>query len=520
MSSPVLSAEGAAPLLLELARALRARHFYPSTHATFCSALRRAAVAWRDALSHAGQVEILVGEAGMTLADGAPVRGLGLEEFAEELQGAGIRYLGIRDGVTPDEITTLIDTLVDESGNQIPEGGFEKLLRAYQVKHLTTQAPEGQPDATQARPEPRAETDFEPRTASPAAQQAVPPETRGLSENTVELVRLLAQLELAADLGEYRLVANRIDSVLNKLLAAKNFVDAYRAALVYCRHSADASGWTQAICEEAKAQLSSMHQNSEMLDFVLERACAPTGLTSVQAIQVLTAVGPLAVPSLLAQHDSSESAVQKQTIGILIAMGEEALPALIEELASGQAPRVRRATRLLGDMQNPRAVEFLADILQGDDLSCRREAVRSLSRIGNSRALEIVAKVLTEDSEIAPVAASCLAASTSSVAVRALTGVIGEGADVPEELRLEAIRGLGRIGSRLAVPALGELLERKPFFGKKKLRDLRVAAAHSLGQIGGEAAYMAVQPHSGDTDAEVSRACQQALRQMSQAGEE
>ena len=101
------------------------------------------------------------------------------------------------------------------------------------------------------------------------------------------------------------------------------------------------------------------------------------------------------------------------------------------------------------------------------------------------------------------------------MAVRALTGVLSDGSAIPEELRLEAIRGLGRVGSELAVPALGELLERKPFFGKKKLRDLRIAAAHALGQIGGEAAYMAVQPHSSDSDGEVSRACRQALRQMS-----
>jgi len=509
-----------APLLLELARALRARHFYPSTHATFCSALRRAAAAWRDALSHAGQVEILVGDDGISLADGAAVRGLGLEEFAQKLQGAGIRHLGITAGVTPDELTTFIDTLVDESGNEIPEGGFEKLLHAYQVKHLTTQGQERPLAAASPAPGSTREPSPEPTIAPDALPEVAQPETRGLSENTVELVRLLAQLELAGDLGEYRLVANRVDSVLNKLLAAKNFVDAYRAALVYCRHSADSSGWTQTICEEAGAQLSSLHQNPEMLDFVLERACAPTGLTSVQAIQVLTALGPLAVPPLLALHDAAEAAVQKQTIAILIAMGEEALPALIEELASGQMPRIRRATRLLGNMQNPRAVEFLADILQTDDLSCRREAVRSLSRIGNTRALEIVAKTLTEDSEIAPVAASCLAASTSSVAVRALTSVIDEGTGIPEELRLEAIRGLGRIGSHLAVPALGSLLERKPFFGKKKLRDLRVAAAHALGQIGGEAAYMAVQPHAADSDAEVTRACRQALRQMSQATEE
>jgi HEAT repeat protein len=106
------------------------------------------------------------------------------------------------------------------------------------------------------------------------------------------------------------------------------------------------------------------------------------------------------------------------------------------------------------------------------------------------------------------------------MAVRALTGVISDDATVSEELRLEAIRGLGRISSELAVPALGELLERKPFFGKKKRRDLRVAAAHALGQIGGESAYMAVQPHTGDSDAEVSKACRQALRQMSQSAGE
>jgi hypothetical protein len=484
MSSKQAAAERVAPLLLELARAARARRFYPASHPTVQGALKRSAVAWRDALERHGELRVDVRDEGFALGDGTAIEALGCEELADMLRERGVRGFTSRPGLDLRQLATFVDLLNGDTTTPLAQ-----LLAEHDVTGLQVSEQPSEP-------------------VLPAQ------EAHKVSHATLELLRLISELERSDEVGSYRMVARRIRSVLQRLLSVKNHVDAYRAALVFCRHASDGPGLPGALREEARTELRELISCDGMIRFVIEKAGASSSLTSVQAVQVLTCAGPAAVASLLEEHGRRDPEDRRQLVSILIAMGDEAFPAIIEELGAEDSRRVRRAAMLLGDMQNPRGVEYLSKLLHQDDPNVRREAARSLLRIGSDRAIMTLVDGLGGAEPTALVAASCLGSTRNRTALRALSTAVPEASGRPEAVRIEAIRGLGRIGHESATPCLAAVLKTSGLFRRAENRELRVAAAHALGRVGGDDALTALRSAARRGDAAVREACQQALQQL------
>ncbi len=479
-----MSAERMAPLLLELARATRARRFYPAAHPTVQSALKRSARAWRDALDRHGAVRVDLRPNGFALVDGTAIEALGCEELADMLHMRGVRQLTAEPGLDLRQLATLVDLL-----NGTPSPSLASLLSDHDVTHLSV---------VERRQEPESER-------NPG---------HDVSDATLELLRLISELEVCNEPAAYRMVARRMSAVLERLIESKNAVDAYRAALVYCRHASDAAGLPGELREEARNQLRALASSEDMLRFVIEKARAESPLASVQAVQVLTCAGSTAVPELLAEHGRLDPEARRRIVSVVIAMGDEAFPSIVEELDCNDSRRIRRAVTLLGDMQNPKGVEFLAELLHNPDPSVRRDAARSLLRIGSERAVLTLVEALSGEEQTALVAASCLGAARNRTALRALGQVVPEESGRPESVRVEAIRSLGRIGLEAAVGCLAGVLRSGGFFRRKDARVLRVAAAEALSRIGGEEAMAALRTASRRGDTAVRKACHQALDQL------
>ena len=61
------TAQEIAPLVFELARAIRARRIHPAAHPIAVDALRRCAAAWQDVTSAANEVALEVHDGALTL---------------------------------------------------------------------------------------------------------------------------------------------------------------------------------------------------------------------------------------------------------------------------------------------------------------------------------------------------------------------------------------------------------------------------------------------------------------------
>jgi HEAT repeat protein len=483
--------------VLELARALRARRVHPSGHPVVVESLQRGVAAWHAVAGVEGEVSIDVGDLGLSLAsDGARLMCPGSVELADDLRARAISRVRLRGQAQVPDVSHLIETLTREQAELDSAGGAPKVLRASGARGVEIYT--SLPDADSGVAEAGEVGSF-------------------VTQHVAELVRHLAELERCDDVGSYNLLANKVTTCVDVLVREKRCVDGFRAALVFCRHATDRELRPDAIRREATERLRRLAASSALLDAIIEQACTANGLASVQATQVLIAIGPPAVGALLKHCAAAKDASRERAAQVLIAMGDAALPAVVDELRDGASERARRAARLLGEMQNPRGIEFLADALRSTDLALAREAARALARIGNDRAVSALVSGLKLAPQVAEACASCLGGVRQGAAARALGELVDLERDVPEGLRREAIRSLGRLASPEALRRLSRVLDHAPLFGAARFRALRVAAAQAIGQIGGAAALQTLQPHAKRGDADVRQACQEAIRRIERA---
>jgi len=121
------SADDLAPLLFELARALRARRAHPPEHPVVAEALGRVAAAWRAA-ARAGEAELALRDGGLERGDGRPLEGPGALELASELRARGIAIVWIEHIVHV--LVRVVERLVCmDAGRVIADGAPEAVMR-------------------------------------------------------------------------------------------------------------------------------------------------------------------------------------------------------------------------------------------------------------------------------------------------------------------------------------------------------------------------------------------------------
>lgn len=507
------SAEEIAPLVLELARALRARRVHPPGHPVVADALKRAAAILRAIAGSDSQVALDVTDSGLARRGGGPLGCPGATELAADLRARGASALCLDGVVRVEDLTQLVETLTRAPEEITKAGGVRKVFESAQPRGIALEAPVAPaPPVTAVAPTPPSRPMPAPVPVAEPKSGAEPPSF--LTQHIADLVRLLAELERCDDFGGYNLLANKVDTCVDALIRGKRCLDGYRAAVVFCRHATDREVRPDPIRREAADRLRRMACNDAMLEAIIEQACGAAGLASVQATQVLIAIGAPAVSALLAHCAGAKDASRERAAQTLIAMGDDALAAVVDELRSGVSDRARRAARLLGEMQNPRGIQFLADSMRAADVTLARDAARALARVGTDAAVAALVAGLKLAPPVAETCAGCLGGMRQAAAARALGELLDLEREFPDGLRREAIRSLGRLASIEALNRLKRVLDHAPFFGRARFRSLRIAAAQAIGQIGGPVALQTLHPHARGGDAEVRQACQEAIRRI------
>jgi len=495
-----------APLVLELARALRARRVHPSSHPVVADSIRRAAALWRVLAEGGAVLRFTVRADALVRANGVALGCVGGPELALELSSRGADALVLNGPADAHELELLVETLARDPEELVAAGGASAALAAAGAHAV---ALGGAAPARAPAPTPGGDAAPEPPPA--------PASSDPLAQQVAQLVQLLGELERCDDLGAYNLFANKLEICVDGLVRAKRWLDGYRAALVYARHATDRETRGDAIRREAADRLRRLSNNEDLLEAIVEHACTSSGLASVQASQVLVGIGVNAVSALLRHASDARDPSRSQASQILIAMSDAALAPVVEELRCESGERQRRAARLLGEMQNPRAVESLVDALRGPDAQLSREAARALARIGGDAAVAALVGGLRLGPAVAETCAGCLGGLRSSAAARALGELLDLEKEIPDALRREAMRGLGKLGGGEALVRLRRVLDHAPMLSKARFRPLRIAAAQAIAQIGGPAAIQALQPHANRGDSDVRQACQEALRRLERA---
>ena len=329
----------------------------------------------------------------------------------------------------------------------------------------------------------------------------------------------LTELQECADASSYADAARHAVHEAERASEEGRYDDAYRVLVALARDATGGAKRSPRQADLARSFLSSLASGMRLTD-LLDRACAPEHESSVEATQVLLALGEDVAASLIRDAETERDPARRGRMhGIVIALGEKALPELLRALEGDSPAAMRSAARLAGDIQNPAATSRLVALLDHGDAGVREEAAKALVRIGDPRALHALVRALRSSTPGLPaLAVYCLAASGSPAAVRPLAELMEEAArDGRVELARETIRALGRLGREEAARPLAEVLLRRSLWQRRRLRDLKVAAAAALGALPGDEAVGALAQAVGARDPQIRRAAQMALERRAQA---
>jgi len=367
-------------------------------------------------------------------------------------------------------------------------------------------------DATPASlPTPRVVAEDTDTEAVEAAGAAV--ELDGEDGRPGELEALLRELAGCEDDFQYHDLARRAEGLAGALYDEGHVDLGYRALTLFASHAGD-DGKRSPLQRDAAADHLQRLASGARLAELIDRACAPDGETSLGATQVLMRLGTSVVPVLFrAAEREAEPTRRGHLHGILIAMGDVAFPEVMRAMESGEPARVRAAVRLAGEMQSPRAVEPLAELLEGPAPALRQEAAKALVRIGDARAVDALVRALESPVEGVPNLASyCLGAAGSARAADALVAALRRSL-VRRDLAfaLELVRALGRLARPEPARELAALTRRGGLRQRRAWRELRVAAVNALGRLPGEEALAALGEAARARDADVRRAAEAAL---------
>jgi HEAT repeat protein len=532
-----------ATLLIELGRAVKACRFFAPDRPERKAALERSFRVWQSELARRGALDLAL-EGGAFRATGAgEPAGIGpLAELARVLAERGASRLRVGPALELDAFVALAGALARDPDELAEAGGLAQVAAraaagslAFDGAAAEAPAPQAAPEPAPAPPRARAAADDDADLPAPKRQTlAVDPLAAlgdrlraGESEERDgelrpepaldpggELVSRLRALDECRQDARYTELLQGIAADSAAHADGRPCDDVYRVILVLSSHATDSlrSERQRTLAEDALFQLAS----GARLDDIVQRACAPGPLPSVRATQILLQLGAHAVPRLLdALLGAGDPERRGRINAILIAMGDKAAPEVRASLERLEPERARIAARVAGDMQNPALVPYLRNALKDATapIELARELARALARIGGRSAEQALAEALASPRvELAALAASCFSAGGSPRVFDALAAALARALrdDLPELAR-EAIRALGRLGRPEAVPLLEDVLGRRALLGRRKLRELKLAAAAALGRIPGEAARACLARTAARGDAQVRRAAQAAL---------
>ena len=539
-----------ATLLIELGRALKACRFYPPEHPARKATLDRGFRAWQSELARAGALDLELRQRAFRVAGTSDPIGRGaLDDLARELVHRAVRRIRFAPGMSADEFAALVAALALDPDELAAAGGIERAF--YQscrggvvtlnemdyrgaLEHAgsgepASDAPGGEaPGADEGAPGGEPETTGADPLATLAAMLQAPPDEAGdgalrpepEADRGAELVCLLRRLDECRDDQRYAVLLQEVAAAAASLADERPCDDAYRAILVLSAHATETarSERQRALAEDVLFQLAS----GARLDDVVSRACATGPQGSVRATQILLQLGAHAVPRLLdTLLLEGQPERRGQLNAILLAMGEKATPEVKSALQGGDPERARLAARLAGEMQNPAVVPYLRNLLReaGTPLDLAREAAKALVRIGSPGALQTLVEVLASPRpELAAAAAVCVGASGAPRALEPLVEALRRSLREGEfELARETIRALGRLGRHEALPVLEDILTRRSLRGRKRLRELKMAAAAAVGRLPGQEARVCLERLADRGDAQLRRAAQTALERRAEA---
>ena len=212
------------------------------------------------------------------------------------------------------------------------------------------------------------------------------------------------------------------------------------------------------------------------------------------------------------------SKIRRMICDALSEMGKNAIELITPFIDDRRWFLVRNVAYILGRIGKEQSIPYLQKAFNHEDLRVRREAVQALGLIGGTKAVGFLVKALTDpDVRIRSMAAINLGKVGKKAALAPLLEIVqNKEFQKKEPTEIKAFfDSIGMVGSNEAIEILQQLLERKSWFGRGKIDEIRMGAANALAMIGTPEAKAILRSGRDSKDESVRNACLQAMKSPS-----
>ncbi|HZI94717.1 MAG TPA: HEAT repeat domain-containing protein [Patescibacteria group bacterium] len=270
---------------------------------------------------------------------------------------------------------------------------------------------------------------------------------------------------------------------------------------------------------ERLAESLSRAGNDKIFKTLTEMLLTGTDQSSMEAAEILKRGGGRSANYLIERLAEEENRSHRARLVMLLKeTGKGSSLPFAARLEDSRWYLVRNVVGILGDIGDVSIMPQLRKVAAHSDPRVRREVVRTFVRFATPECEElIIAALRDEDRGVQITAVNALASLKGPRALGVMIDLArrsGSFENAPLELRQEAVAGLGRMGSKEALPVLSEILTRKGFLGYTEPTELRAAAARALGGLGSnEAVALLKELVQKDPRPQVREAAQESLQQ-------
>lgn len=232
-----------------------------------------------------------------------------------------------------------------------------------------------------------------------------------------------------------------------------------------------------------------------------------------RVLRVLLAVGGGAFPLLESVVVRTGDAGLREAVFRAMLESDPGGTRILERaMAEPMAARARAVLELAGlpGVDDALARRWLERAASHPDAGVRADVVRHAARLGSRGGMRILRDLLADaDESVRRAAVRGLGELGEPAAVPFLARLLNDSAD--DELQLEVIASLGRIGAAESLPPLKGVLDRRQLFSGKRLARLKVAAVAAVGRVPLPAARELLSSLAAGRDAELAAEARRAL---------
>ncbi len=517
-------------ILNELSKAVKMHNFYPDGHPNFESALSRFYQVVKKYADERGEVRFTIDQRGFyhnnTII--SPVSP-DVVTLAKKFFFRRVREVAFSQRVTVDETKVLLSVLKKEPEELQADGGAEALFASNDVSGISINALKYE-DLRKLKDEleekKREETEViasaveveEKEEETPEGESAEAEEEKPQKEEKPEedatLEDLVERIRNERDLLRYSDLSARINEKVQPLLVERRFGEVFGALLVLGEHSLPYSGLPEELRNIASERLRSI-LNRDMIRYLVERVGGRDEPTRVAIQNMLVFAGSEAVSALLdAIIEAPEAVTRKNLFNAIVLFGGDARQAVETRIVNPEWYVVRQMVALLGELGDEKSLDAIESAYSNPDPRVKKEVMKTLVKIPSPRSTAFLIKVLDEQDQglvSQAIISLGMLKDPGSIDVLGRIAVRWEPFADTQDAKREAIKALGIIGDPKGVPYLTNVLFKKAWFGKKTNEEVRSLAAYSLGMIGGQEAFTAIEQVEQNSEGELYITCKRIL---------